>query len=67
MPRSRFYTVNVASALLWAPVHILPGVLFGSHTPFYYFESALLKLRESPLNPDHLSAIRHQNAQRLIS
>jgi membrane protein DedA with SNARE-associated domain/membrane-associated phospholipid phosphatase len=29
MPRSRFYTVNVASALLWAPVHILPGVLFG--------------------------------------
>ena len=30
MPRSRFYTVNVASALLWAPVHILPGVLFGA-------------------------------------
>ena len=29
MPRTRFYTVNVASALLWAPVHILPGVLFG--------------------------------------
>ncbi len=30
MPRSRFYSVNVASALLWAPVHILPGVLFGA-------------------------------------
>ena len=30
MPRSRFYTVNIASALLWAPVHILPGVLFGA-------------------------------------
>ncbi|HMA06501.1 MAG TPA: phosphatase PAP2 family protein, partial [Ramlibacter sp.] len=29
MPRSRFYGVNVASALVWAPVHILPGVLFG--------------------------------------
>jgi membrane protein DedA with SNARE-associated domain/membrane-associated phospholipid phosphatase len=29
MPRSRFYTVNILSALLWAPVHILPGVLFG--------------------------------------
>lgn len=30
MPRSRFYAVNIASALLWAPVHILPGVLFGA-------------------------------------
>ena len=30
MPRTRFYSVNVASALLWAPVHILPGVLFGA-------------------------------------
>lgn len=30
MPRARFYGVNVASALLWAPVHILPGVLFGA-------------------------------------
>ena len=30
MSRLRFYTVNVASALLWAPVHILPGVLFGT-------------------------------------
>jgi membrane protein DedA with SNARE-associated domain/membrane-associated phospholipid phosphatase len=29
MPRSRFYPINIASALLWAPVHILPGVLFG--------------------------------------
>ena len=26
----RFYSFNVASALLWAPAHILPGVLFGS-------------------------------------
>lgn len=30
MPRSRFYTVNILSAMLWAPVHILPGVLFGA-------------------------------------
>ena len=30
MPRVRFYGVNVLSALLWAPVHILPGALFGS-------------------------------------
>lgn len=30
MPPLRFYTVNILSALLWAPVHILPGVLFGA-------------------------------------
>lgn len=30
MPPARFYTVNIISALLWAPAHILPGVLFGS-------------------------------------
>ncbi|WBY02590.1 phosphatase PAP2 family protein [Ramlibacter tataouinensis] len=30
MPRRRFYLMNVGSALLWAPVHILPGVVFGN-------------------------------------
>ncbi|MDB5857049.1 MAG: superfamily protein [Ramlibacter sp.] len=30
MPRTRFYATNVASALLWAPAHILPGVAFGA-------------------------------------
>jgi len=30
MPRSHFYPVNVLSALLWAPAHILPGVFFGA-------------------------------------
>lgn len=30
MPRARFYAVNVGSALLWAPAHILPGVLVGT-------------------------------------
>lgn len=30
MPRWRFYTVNVLSAALWAPAHILPGVVFGA-------------------------------------
>lgn len=30
MPRARFYPINVVSALLWAPAHILPGVLFGA-------------------------------------
>lgn len=30
MPAGRFYAVNVISALVWAPSHILPGVLVGA-------------------------------------
>jgi membrane protein DedA with SNARE-associated domain/membrane-associated phospholipid phosphatase len=30
MPPLRFYGMNVLSALLWAPAHILPGVVFGA-------------------------------------
>ncbi len=30
MPPLRFYAMNVLSALLWAPSHILPGVVFGA-------------------------------------
>ena len=30
MPRLRFYLVNIGSALVWSPTHILPGVLFGA-------------------------------------
>src|SRR5205085_10390953 len=30
MPASKFYVTNVASAMLWAPVHMLPGVVFGA-------------------------------------
>jgi membrane protein DedA with SNARE-associated domain/membrane-associated phospholipid phosphatase len=30
MPRPKFYATNLVSALLWAPVHILPGVVFGA-------------------------------------
>jgi membrane protein DedA with SNARE-associated domain/membrane-associated phospholipid phosphatase len=30
MPPVRFYAINVLSALLWAPAHILPGVVFGA-------------------------------------
>ena len=30
MSPQRFYPVNVAAILVWAPVHILPGVLAGS-------------------------------------
>lgn len=30
MPAGSFYATNVASALLWAPAHILPGLVFGA-------------------------------------
>ncbi|HEY3598237.1 MAG TPA: VTT domain-containing protein [Paraburkholderia sp.] len=30
MPPARFYAMNLLSALLWAPAHILPGVVFGA-------------------------------------
>lgn len=42
------------------------AVVFGSHSPFYYFESAMLKLKESNLSPSDLAAIRCQNAAQLL-
>ncbi len=30
MRRGKFYAINVASALLWSPAHIVPGMLFGA-------------------------------------
>lgn len=30
MPRFRFYLINILSAAIWAPVHVLPGVMFGA-------------------------------------
>ncbi|HQL79254.1 MAG TPA: amidohydrolase family protein [Verrucomicrobiota bacterium] len=38
------------------------AVVFGSHCPYYYFESALLKLRESEIKPGDLARIRRLNA-----
>ena len=41
-------------------------VVFGSHAPFFYFESALLKLQESPLSELQATAVRAGNARRLL-
>jgi uncharacterized protein len=42
-------------------------LLFGSYAPFFYFESAELKLKESPLTPEQLRLIRSENAKRLLA
>ena len=42
-------------------------IMFGSHAPFFYFESALLKLKESILLDSQRSAIVRENAQRLLA
>jgi membrane protein DedA with SNARE-associated domain len=30
MPARQFYAANILSALIWAPAHVFPGVIFGS-------------------------------------
>ena len=42
-------------------------LVFGSHTPFFPCESALMKLFESPLTLEQLEQLMHANAQRLVS
>ena len=44
----------------------LERVLFGSHFPFFCFESAVLKMWESSLSDFHLAAISNKNARRLL-
>jgi predicted TIM-barrel fold metal-dependent hydrolase len=47
--------------------HLPPErLLFGSHAPFFYPESAAMKLTESPLTQDVSAAIRTGNATRLL-
>jgi uncharacterized protein len=41
-------------------------IVFGSHAPLFYVESALLKLRESELSEQQLAAIQRDNAERLL-
>jgi predicted TIM-barrel fold metal-dependent hydrolase len=55
---------GVANLLAKTP---LSRVLFGSYAPLFYFESALLKLQESPLSDEQLGAIRCENARRLLA
>lgn len=42
-------------------------ILFGSHAPFFVWESADLKLKESDLPIPHLERIRHVNATQLLT
>ena len=42
-------------------------VVFGSHFPLFYIESAALKMREAGLSDEDFRAIREGNAQRLLN
>ena len=42
-------------------------VLFGSHAPFYYVDSATFKIREAALEDEHLEAITAGNARRILA
>jgi hypothetical protein len=50
-------------------LHNVPGLRFsfGSHAPYFYFEAALLKLRESVLSPEQDAAVRHGHAAALLA
>ncbi len=54
---------GVANLLKQFPVE---RVVFGSHAPFFYLESSLLKLKESVLSDAQAKAIRAENARRLL-
>lgn len=55
---------GIEKILALVPVERL---LFGSHFPFFYLESALLKLQESELGNFRLKAITQDNAAKLLS
>ncbi len=44
----------------------LQRVLFGSHYPLFYFDSALLKVQESGLHETQKKAVFEENARRLL-
>ena len=41
-------------------------VLFGSHSPLFYFESAALKIKEAGLPEDQSQGIQEGNARKLL-
>ena len=45
----------------------LPRVLFGTHSPLFYFESALLKVREAEFTEAEGQAVLESNARRLLA
>lgn len=49
-------------------IHRIPAsrVLFGSHAPFFYVESAVFKIKESALDREPLEAITRGNAMRIL-
>jgi len=53
---------GISNLLKQVPAH---RILFGSHAPLFYFDSALLKLKESPLDSNPLQQICRDNAERL--
>jgi uncharacterized protein len=55
---------GISQWLARVPVDCL---LFGSHFPYFIWESAQLKLRESNLSPAQYAAITHDNAHRLLT
>ena len=55
---------GIANALAHIPGDCL---CFGSHAPFYYFESAKLKLQESALSQAQMDALCAGNARRLLA
>ncbi len=70
-----------ATGRVWVEIAMLEGVggleslipvigarpiLFGSFAPLFIFESAVLKLKESLLIPEHSEMIRDRNVQRLL-
>lgn len=54
----------IANLLKQFPVDML---CFGSNAPLFYFESAMLKLRESELSDRQLEAVRAGSARRLLN
>ncbi len=45
----------------------VPRVLFGTHYPLFYFESAVLKVREAEFTDAERQAVLESNARRLVA